>query len=117
MPRGGKRSTSFTSETAPKGRGASKHRVTKIKEAIGLSGWERLCEYIKNEGADKLVVEMAKLSGKDYINALSTLAEYVKPKLQRTTLVGDPDQPLQVNSMDNLSFEQLYQLKYGSKPE
>lgn len=112
-----KTSTSFTKQTAPKGKGAAKHIKTRVKEAIGLDGWDKLCTYIKTEGAAKLTTELSTLKGKDFINAYSALAEYVKPKLQRTTIEGDPDKPLVTSSLDNLSFDQLYQLKYGVKPE
>jgi hypothetical protein len=115
--RGGKRSTSFTSETAPKGHGGSKHMTTKIKESIGLTGWERLCSFIKNEGADKYVETLSALKGRDFVIAYNSMTEYVKPKLQRHTVGGDPENPIQINSIEGLTFEQLYQLKYGRKPE
>lgn len=86
MPRS---STSFTKETAPKGKGGSKHTKTKIKEKLGLTGWDRLCLFIVTDGADKLQEEMLKLEGKDYVNSLGSLVEFVKPKLNRTTLEGD----------------------------
>lgn len=92
--RGGKRSTSFTSETAPKGKGGAKHDSTKVKESLGLTGWERLCDYILKDGADKYVEEMQKLKGKDFHIAYNSLTEYVKPKLNRTTLSNDPENPL-----------------------
>lgn len=88
----GASSTSFTSATAPKGK--SKEAKTKIKEALGLTGWERLCNYILTEGAEKYVEEMMKLKGKDFHIAYNSLTEYVKPKLNRTTLSNDPDNPL-----------------------
>lgn len=89
MGRGGLRSTSFTSETAPKGKGGAKHAKTKIKEQLGLTGWDRLCNFIITDGADKLQEEMLKLEGKDYVNALGSLVEFVKPKLNRTTHEGE----------------------------
>lgn len=64
----------------PKG---AKSRSTKVKEALGLTGWERMCDYILNEGADKYVAEMEKLTGKDYHIAYNALTEFVKPKLSR----------------------------------
>lgn len=94
-------STTFTKKSAPKGKGSAKRTSTKIKEAIGLDGWENLCSYIKTEGSSKLQEEMSKLKGKDYITAFSSLVEYVKPKLQRTTVAGDPESPLQMNIIFN----------------
>lgn len=91
-----KNATSFTKATAPKGKGASKHKKTKIKEAIGLNGWENLCDYIKTDGSKKLQEEMAKLKGKDFVMAFSTLVEFVKPKLSRTTLETDKDKPFEI---------------------
>lgn len=91
-----KTSTSFTKDTAPKGKGAGKHRKTKIKEAIGLDGWENLCTYIKTDGADKLKQELGKLKGKDFVMAFSTLIEFVQPKLSRTTLEGDKNAPVEI---------------------
>lgn len=85
----GKTSTSWGPGTNPKGKGSSKNTKTKIKEELGLTGWDALCQYIKTEGSDKLQQEMAKLNGKDYVNALSALIEYVKPKLNRTTVDGN----------------------------
>lgn len=38
-------------------------------------------------------------------------------KLLPIQLAGDPENPIPVNLTDGLSFEQLYQLKYGKKPE
>lgn len=75
--------TTFTKSTAPKGKGASKHIKTRIKESIGLDGWEDLCTFIKTNGSAKLKTEMLKLKGKDYVMAFSSLVEYVKPKLSR----------------------------------
>ena len=38
-------------------------------------------------------------------------------KLIPIQIGGDPENPVPVNITEGLSFEQLYQLKYGSKPE
>ena len=96
--RGGIRSTSFKKGEGGKPLGA-KNQTTKVKEAIGLTGWEALCEFIKNDGADKFMEEMMKLKGYSYINAYATLAEYVKPKLARTVIAGDKDNPLQITGV------------------
>lgn len=84
-----KTSTSFTKLTAPKGKGGAKQSKTKIKEELGLTGWESLCEFIKTDGAGKLQQELLKLDGKDFVNAFSSLIEFVKPKLNRTTVEGE----------------------------
>lgn len=78
----------------------TKQKKTRLKESLGLSNWQKLRSFIENEGAEKLVDEMLKLSGKEFITAYGTLAEYVKPKLQRTTVVGDPNAPLIQSNVD-----------------
>jgi hypothetical protein len=42
--------------------------------------------------------------------AYEALLEYVKPKLQRTTLVGDPKQPISTIDLSSFTFEQLKEL-------
>lgn len=79
-------STTFTKDTALKGKGGSKHAKTKIKEKLGLTGWDRLCNFIITDGADKLQEEMLKLEGKDYVSSLGSLVEFVKPKLTRSAV-------------------------------
>jgi len=64
----------------PKG---SKNKKTILKERLGLKGWEDLKDFIETDGADKLVKEMKKLTGKSYVMAVSMVSEYVKPKLSR----------------------------------
>lgn len=43
-------------------------------------------------GPAKLIAHLDSLSGKDYIDAYVKLAEFVTPKLQRTTLTDDQEQ-------------------------
>jgi hypothetical protein len=38
-------------------------------------------------------------------------------KLIPIQLAGDPDNPVAVNMTEGLTFEQLYQLKYGRQPD
>lgn len=38
-------------------------------------------------------------------------------KLIPVQLTGDPENPVAVNMAEGMTFEQLYQLKYGQKPE
>jgi hypothetical protein len=92
--KGGKRSTTWKKGENPTRQPGQKSKSTLLKESLGLANWDKLTSYIENEGSEKLVDEMDKLSGKDFINAYSSLAEFVKPKLNRTTLVGDKDKPL-----------------------
>jgi len=89
-------STSWTKETAPKGKGARKNKKTIIKEAIGLSGWERLEDFLLNEGADKLCDNILQLKPKEYVMAYEKLSEFIKPKLSRATVVGEKDNPVSI---------------------
>lgn len=114
--RGGARSSAWKPGEAPKKEKGTKNKKTVLKEAIGLSGWSQLEDFIKNEGAERLVEAMQALKGRDFVIAYSTLAEFVKPKLQRSTVVGDHENPIVTSPLKDLTFEQLYQLKYGKKP-
>lgn len=38
-------------------------------------------------------------------------------KLLPIQIAGDADNPLTISTLDGLTFEQLYQLKHGKKPE
>lgn len=96
--KGGKRSTSFTSATASIKK-SRKHNKTKIKEAIGLDGWESLCDFIQKDGAVKYIQTLKTLKGKEFAIAYNAMAEYVKPKLQRATIdlkanISLSDQPI-----------------------
>jgi hypothetical protein len=51
----------------PKG---SKNKKTLLKESLGLKNWDKLVSFVNNEAAEKLVDEIYKLNGKDYIYAL-----------------------------------------------
>lgn len=90
----------------------TKQKKTVLKESLGLTNWSKLRSFVENEGAEKLVTEMLNLNGKDFINAYTSLAEFVKPKLQRTTLLGDPSLPLVTTNVDysKLSPEVLEQI-------
>lgn len=67
----------------PKGAKAGK---TKLKEALGLAGWQQFTHFMQGEGAEKLTKEIKKLKGKDYTTAMHGFMEFVKPKLQRTEM-------------------------------
>lgn len=80
-------STSFKKGAPGKPKGA-KNESTLIKEKVGLTSWDTMCNMIVNEGIDKYMEELFKLKGKDFIFGYTALIEYVKPKLNRTTLDG-----------------------------
>lgn len=116
MSRGGRRTSTWGPGTNPTRQKGQKSSNTKLKESLGLTNWERLSSFIQREGAEMLVDKMLQLKPKDYVTAYASLAEYIKPKLQRTTLESDPAAPIAIANLSNLSFEELYQLKYGCKP-
>lgn len=94
MPRS---STTFTKETAPKGKGGSKHRRTKYKEMLGIDGFEKVGNYLQGEEmAAKVVNVLSSLQGKELLDAVNMLMEYFKPKLSRTELSGKDGKDLVV---------------------
>jgi hypothetical protein len=110
MPRGGiKKSTWKKGEKPPVQRPkGSKNKRTLIKEAIGIKNWNELTSFVENNGIEKCVKELTKLKGRSYVYAFMALTEFVKPKLARTELVGDPDKPIQVeHDLTKLSKDEL----------
>jgi hypothetical protein len=81
--KGGTRSTTWKMGEQPVKKKGAKAKRTLIKEAIGLKNWEGFKSYLENEGATKLVEEMGKLKGRDYVMAFQAMTEFVKPKLAR----------------------------------
>lgn len=88
----------------PKG---SKHKRTLVKEALGIKNWKDLEGWIDNDGIKKFITEAKKLKGKNYVYALSAILEYVKPKLQRTTHEGNPDNPVQIKNEHRFIIEDM----------
>lgn len=56
--------------------------------------WEQFAEWMMNEGMSKFQDELDKLEGKQYIEAVQNMIEYFQPKLSRTEISGDKDNPL-----------------------
>lgn len=86
---------------------AGKNKKTILKEAVGLKNWEGLKTYIETEGATKLIREMQKLKGRDFVIALNGLAEFVKPKLARTEVSGPGGKPIQTQSTTEIDYSKL----------
>jgi hypothetical protein len=83
MPgKGGRTSGTWKKGENPIMKKGTKHKSTKIKEALGLQNWEGLKNYIENEGATKLIEEMKKLNKKDFVFAMRVMTEFFKPKLR-----------------------------------
>lgn len=97
MPAGGKRSTTWKPGENPVKKKGQRHRSTKLKEAIGLKNWEGFKAYLENEGATKLIEEMQKLKGKDFVIAFQSMTEFVKPKLARQEVKAEIDANHNVN--------------------
>jgi hypothetical protein len=100
-----------TSGTWKKGQGG------KPKGAISekTKRWEALGEMIVSEGAKKALDYITSLQGDDFLKHYKDLLEYFKPKLQRTDVTSG-DKPLP-SPFEGMTFEQLYELKYGRKPD
>jgi hypothetical protein len=80
-----------SSTTFKKGQGkakGTKSKKTLLKEKVGISTWNQMEDWLLNAGMRRYKREMMGLKGKDFIYAHATLMEYVKPKLNRTTLEG-----------------------------
>lgn len=60
--------------------------------------WTTFADYCMNGGLEKFKKEFEGLKGKQFVDAFLTLLEYHKPKLQRTTVVGDEQNPIQLNA-------------------
>lgn len=86
MASGGRRSSTWAKGEKPpvqRPKGA-KNNKTRLKESLGLQNWEGLKKFIETSGATKLIKEMRKLKGQQYVYAMQAMTEFVKPKLQRT---------------------------------
>lgn len=103
MSSGGKRSTTWTKGTNPVKKKGTKRKATLLKEAFGVKTWAELQQFVETKGLEKLTFKMNRLKPKDYAIVFLSLCEFVKPKLQRTTIEGgDPDKPVQVKITLNL---------------
>jgi hypothetical protein len=73
---------------------------TKGKSNKKTEQWELLGESIANQHTEKFNSILDKLEGREFINAYLQTLEYFKPKLQRTELAGDKDNPININPVD-----------------
>ena len=91
-------------------RKGTKNKKTILKEKLGLDGWAALEAYIDGKGADKAIREMKTLKGRNFILALTAVAEFVKPKLARSEHTGKGGKDLLAPpDLSNLSDEELDQ--------
>lgn len=96
----GRTKGTWTKGTNPVKKKGTKARKTILKESLGLKGWEKLNSFLQHEGAEKMVKTMANLSEKDFAWAYGQMLEFIKPKLNRTTHTGDPNNPIIVGEID-----------------
>jgi len=59
-----------------------------------------LIEFIKEEGKDQFLRELATLEGKDYCKIYKDVIEIAFPKLQRTELTGKDGGDLNINMVN-----------------
>lgn len=116
--RGGKRSSAWKPGESPVMKKGTKHKKTILKEKLGLKNWNGLVKYIETEGATKLIEEVKKLRGRDFVIAINSLAEYVKPKLARTEVSGPNGGAIPISNIDYklLSDEVLQAILNAKKP-
>lgn len=81
--RGGKRSTTWKKGSNYIKKKGTKNHKTRLKESVGKKNWSKLESFIKNEGAQRMVLVMNQLDDKNFINAFTSVAEFIMPKLQR----------------------------------
>lgn len=68
---------------------------------------------------DNITSWMQKVAKENPAKALEFMhqfAQYNVPLLARTQITGADDKPLIPDKISEMTFEQLYQLKYGTKP-
>lgn len=92
--RGGKR------EGAGRPKGSFNKKNKQIREFL---------QSILADNQDKFLKELMSLKGKQFIDAWTVLIEYSVPKLQRTEIVGDEEQPLNIdlNKLDEQTIKGL----------
>ena len=71
--------------------------------------WEELSKFILDAGSEKLIAELMKLEGKEYVQAFSSLLGYFKPRLKHIESTGELEvsQPIIkiIKTYDNTSPE------------
>ena len=105
-----KNKTSFTKRPENSGRkkGTPNKATSDIREAYRLLIEKNLVNLTK------WLETIADKDPERAIKILADLSEFVIPKLSRTELAGDKENPI---NLEGHTFEELYQLKYGRKPE
>jgi hypothetical protein len=89
----------------------------KPKGAVGekTKRWEALGDMLVTEGAERVKEYLRNSDDDTFLKHYKDLLEYFKPKLNRSDITSG-DKPLP-SPFDNMTFEQIYELKYGRKPD
>ncbi len=58
--------------------------------------WNELKDFMVTDGAEKFKKELMKLEGQTFVTSYNHALEYFQPKLNRTTLEGDKDNPINI---------------------
>lgn len=69
--------------------------------------WENLGDYFTQAGAKRAMKIMASCKDKEFMIYYKDLIELFKPKLARTELVGDPNQPVEVKVTRTIVTKQI----------
>jgi len=93
-----------------------KQKGAKDKKTIA---WENIGSYLINEGANRAKEIMMNSNDRQFMFYFETLLEYFKPKLARTELTGDKENPIEIYNL-HLTDDQLNErlskfIKLGEK--
>lgn len=80
-----------------------------------IKNWEKLGEMLTSQGAERVLRYLDRCNDETFLKHYMNLLEYFKPKLNRTDITSG-DKPIP-SPFDGMTFEQLYELKYGRKPD
>lgn len=69
--------------------------------------WDLFVDYCMSEGLEKFKTEMSGLKGKQFTDAFTNLLEFYKPKLTRTTVAGDQQNPIKIDGTQILDISKL----------
>lgn len=83
----------FNSETAKKAKAKSSGRGINKKTQESIQRVEWVLTILE----PKLQEDIEAISAKDRVMLWNDLQEYIRPKLQRTTIVGDNEEPIILN--------------------